>query len=155
MVLGDIFKKETIVVNLESTEKDELFEEMVEAIHSVYPGLNREEAVRALNDRELKMTTGIMHGIAVPHAVLPSVEGTIGAIGISQRGIDYDSLDKAPVHIVFMLLAANGQTERHVQILKQLATVLQIPGFTDKMLNCSSQAEVYKVICTSEESLSE
>lgn len=155
MVLGQIFPKETVVVNLESTEKDELFEELVESIHSFRPDLDRDEAVKCLNEREAKMSTGIMHSIAVPHALISSVKETIGAIGISKAGIDYDSLDKAPVHIVFMILGASGETERHIQILKQLASVLQVPGFVDRMSKCETASDVYNLLCKTEDSLSD
>ena len=78
---------------------------------------------------------------------------TVGAIGISKEGIDYDSLDKAPVHVVFMILGSEGEAERHIQILKSLASVLQIPNFVDNHVKCSSASEVYKFLCESEESL--
>ena len=152
MVLEDVFTKETVIVDLESTEKDELFEEMVEALHFVYPEIDRAEAIFALNDRESKMSTGIMHSVAVPHAVVLSLKGLVGAIGISRKGIDYDSLDKAPVYIVFMILAGEGQTEKHVQILKSLAVVLQKPGFVEKLSSCSSAADVYNLIIETEHS---
>lgn len=153
MVLEDVFSKESIIVNLESTEKDELFEEMIEVLHEAHPDFNREEALAALNEREARMSTGIMHSVAVPHAVVPSVVGTLGAIGISRHGIDYDSIDHAPVHLVFMLIAGENQTERHVQILKSLAITLQKPGFIGKLLSCQTQAEAYNLIVQSEEAV--
>lgn len=153
MILGQIFSEKAIIVNLESTEKDELFEEMVVKLQQVYPELDRDEAVRDLNDRESKMTTGIMHNVAIPHAEVNNIKGTIGAIGITHNGIDYDSLDKAPVYLVFMLLAGNGETEAHIQILKQLATVLQIPTFVNDILECKTAADVYRLLCASEESV--
>ena len=154
MVLGQIFSKDTIVVNLESTEKDELFEELVETIHSVCPEMDRGEAVQSLNEREAKMSTGIMHSVAVPHALISSMNKTIGAIGISRNGIDYDALDKAPVHLVFMLIGIQCETEQHIQVLKQLANVLQIPGFVDKMVRCETSSDAYNLLCSAEESLS-
>lgn len=153
MLLGDIFPKDTIVVNLESTEKDELFEELVEKIHSCYPEVDRSEAIDALTEREKKMSTGIMHSVAIPHAQISSIRTTVGAIGISKDGIDYDSLDKAPVYVVFLLLGPENEAERHIQILKSLAQVLQIPGFVDKITKCNTTAEAYKFLCDSEESL--
>ncbi|MBQ0052400.1 MAG: PTS sugar transporter subunit IIA [Treponema sp.] len=153
MLLNEIFPKETIVVELESTEKDELFEELVEVIHSYCPQMDRSQALAILNERESKMTTGIMHNVGIPHALIPSMNKTVGAIGISKDGIDYDSLDKAPVHVVFMLVGSDSDTEHHIQILKSLATVLQIPNFVENVLKCNSASEVYKFIQTSEESL--
>ena len=155
MVLGEIFPRETIVVNLESTEKDELFEELVESIHKFCPNLDRVAAVEALNERESKMSTGIMHSVAVPHALVSSMKKTVGAIGVSKSGIDYDALDKAPVYVVFMILGADGETEKHIQILKQLALVLQNPGIVDKIVRCETASDVFNLISKTEESLSE
>lgn len=151
MVLEDIFTKECIFVNLESTEKGELFEEMVESLYSVVPNFNRDEVISALNERESKMTTGIMHSVAIPHAFVSSVKGAFGAIGISRDGIDYDSLDKSPVHLVFMLLSGEGQTEKHIQVLKSLAILLQKKDFIKKVLSCKTQSEVYNLIVQSKE----
>ena len=153
MVLGQVFPKDTIVVNLSSTEKDELFEELVETIYSKHPEFKKEEALHVLNERESKMTTGIMHSVGIPHALIPSITNSIGAIGISQEGIDYDSLDKAPVHVVFMIIGPESGTEQHIQILKQLAMVLQIPDFVKQLLSLKSASEIFNFICSSEESL--
>lgn len=155
MVLGQIFSKDTIVVNLSSTEKDELFEELLETIHSYYPSFDKNEALKVLNERESKMTTGIMHSVGLPHALIPSMDKPVGAIGIARDGIDYDSLDKAPVYVVFMIIGNENGAEQHIQILKQLASVLQIPNFIENLLSLKSSSEIYNFICTSEESLVE
>ena len=153
MVLNEVFPKDTIVVNLSSTEKDELFEELVETIHNACPKFNKEEALNCLNERESKMTTGIMHSVAIPHALISSMQGSVGAIGISQEGIDYDSLDKAPVHVVFMIIGNEKDTEHHIQLLRQLTLILQTPDFVKKILSLKSSSEIYNFICSTEESL--
>lgn len=155
MVLGQVFPKNTIVMDFSSTEKDELFEELVETIYSNYPGFDKNEALNVLNERESKMTTGIMHSVGIPHALISSIKDSIGAIGISHEGIDYDSLDKAPVHVVFMIIGPDNDPNHHIQILKQLASVLQIPDFVKSLLSLKSTSEIYNFVCTSEESLIE
>jgi mannitol/fructose-specific phosphotransferase system IIA component (Ntr-type) len=99
------------------------------------------------------MTTGIMHSVAIPHALISSMQGSVGAIGISQEGIDYDSLDKAPVHVVFMIIGNEKDTEHHIQLLRQLALILQTPDFVKKILSLKSSSEIYNFICSTEESL--
>lgn len=154
MVLEDVFLKDAILINLESTEKDELFEEMIYFLHSAYPVFDANEALKSLNDREEKMSTGIMHNVAVPHAVVSSLKkGAIGAIGISKNGIDYDSLDKSPVKVVFMILAGEDETEKHIQILKSLALVLQKPDFLDKLCSCKTQTEAFNLLVQFEEAV--
>ena len=103
-MLETFFKPQLINVNLESSDKDELFEEMVELFARGDCGIDRQEALDALIAREEKMTTGIIPSVAIPHASAPSVKGGFGAIGISRAGIEYGSLDAKPVHVVFMLL---------------------------------------------------
>lgn len=150
MVLGQVFSPKTIIVNLESEDKDEVFEELVDSIISVQPQLNRTAAVEALQERESKMSTGIVHGIAVPHGITDSVNGVVGAIGISQKGIDYDALDNAPVHLVFMLLISPEEREKHLQILSSLLKVLQNPNSVNLLMEKKSAKEVYDTLCAFE-----
>ncbi|MCR5607188.1 MAG: PTS sugar transporter subunit IIA [Treponema sp.] len=155
MILGQVFTPKAIIVDLESTDKDELFEEMVESAVSVQPQLDRQEALKALLDREAKMSTGIIPGIAVPHGICKSVKGIQGVIGISRKGIDYEALDNNPVHLVFMLIIAPDDRERHVQVLKTLSEVLQNSAFSKTIVEKTSAQEVYDVICTFEAALNQ
>lgn len=147
MILEKVFSPETVILNLESTDKDELFEEMVEAIVRIHPELDRAQALQALRERESKMSTGIMHGIAVPHGNCATARDVIGAIGISRAGIDYESLDKAPVNLVFLILCNPEQPEMHLSVLKELASVLQNPGFVADVMEKKTAQEVYDLLC--------
>ncbi len=146
MILDSVFSPKTIKLNLESTEKDELFEELLEVLVSVYPSVDRTEALSAMQERESKMSTGIMHGIAIPHGATSSVEHIIGAIGISKHGIDYESLDGSPVHLVFLVLYNSSETEGHLAVLKDLATVLQDPSFMKNVIEMQSAQDVYDLL---------
>ena len=154
MVLDQVFSPESVILDLQSSDKEELFEEMVEAIVKVQPSTNRAQALQALRDREAKMSTGIMHEIAVPHGHADCVDGVVGAIGLSRRGIDYDSLDKAPVKLVFMVLSSPQETERHLKVLKALASILQNPAFVKEVAEKQDSRQVYDLVCQYEASLS-
>lgn len=152
-MLSDIFPVSNIVLNLESEDKDEAFEELIEVLVSEQPNINRSEALNALQIRESKMSTGIMPGIAVPHAISTTVKGVVGAIGVSKTGIDYGSLDDKPVHVIFMLLFAPDETERHLQIMKQFAGLLQYPEFCNGLVKKNSPQEIYDAICACESAM--
>ena len=107
MILGQVFSPNAININLESSEKDEVFEELIEEFVAVHPEVSRSAVLTALIDREQKLSTGIGRGVAVPHGICGGFSGVKGVIGISRAGIDFDSLDKLPVHIIFMLLSGN------------------------------------------------
>jgi len=72
------------------------------------------------------------------------------AIGLSRNGIEYDSLDGKPVHFVLMMLMAQGETERHLQILKDAALVLQKQDFFRTVMEKKTAQEVYDTICSFE-----
>lgn len=151
MVLGQIFSPEAICVNLQSESKDEVFEELVEKLVEVYSGLDRTKVLNALLEREQKMSTGIFPGIAVPHARTDMVDKVCGVIGVSKKGIDYDSLDKKPVHLFFVLLSPVGDCEYHLRVITQLTQLIKIPGVCDEILAQKTEGGVYSVICRYEE----
>ena len=86
MILGQVFNPKTICVNLESVEKEEVFEELVEKLIAYKPNLNRQNILNAIMERENLMSTGIKEGIAVPHGKTNEVEEVIGVLGISKNG---------------------------------------------------------------------
>ncbi len=153
MILGSIFSPSLIKVGLESEDKDEVFEEMVEVFVENNPHVSRSELLDALHAREDKQSTGIMRGIAIPHGQLDSISGVKGVIGISRKGIDYDSLDGQPVHLVFMLFSSCSSCSFHLGVLQRVATLLKDPAFLPDVLEQHSSEGVYSTICKYEDVL--
>ncbi|MCR4939604.1 MAG: PTS sugar transporter subunit IIA [Treponemataceae bacterium] len=151
MILGQVFSPESINIDLQSDSKDEVFEELVEKLVEVCPGLDRAKILQALIEREQKMSTGIFPGIAVPHARTNMVDKVYGVIGVSKKGIDYESLDNKPVHLFFMLLSPVDDCEYHLRVITQLSQLLKIPGVSEQILAQKTEAGVYSVICKYEE----
>ncbi|MDR1931112.1 MAG: PTS sugar transporter subunit IIA [Treponema sp.] len=129
MALSDLFPPEFIKIGLEAEDKDEAFEELADAFCQVSRLDIREEILEAVRDRERKMSTGIQKGIAIPHGKTNAVDRVRGILGISKRGIDYDALDGQPVYLLFMVVAPQTDTEKHLRVLKRLAELLQNPQF--------------------------
>ena len=134
MFLYDIFPPEQIIIGLESDNKDEVFEELVDKFCQVNTKGSREKILEAIWEREHKMSTGIQKGIAIPHGKASSLENIHGILGISKKGIDYDALDDQPVYLVFMLLAPEHETEAHLRLLKRLAELLDNHEFYTELL---------------------
>lgn len=153
MILGQVFSPNAININLESSEKDEVFEELIEEFVAVHPEVSRSVALTALLDREQKLSTGIGRGVAVPHGICGGFSGVKGVIGISRLGIDFDSLDKLPVHIIFMLLSGTEDCEYHLQVIKRLALVLNESSFIETILSKKTPQDVYDTLVRFEESV--
>ncbi|MBN2544780.1 MAG: PTS sugar transporter subunit IIA [Spirochaetes bacterium] len=153
MLISEIFKPGNIKINLESQDKEELFEEIVNFIVDAENLENRDEILKALWDRERKMTTGIAPNIAIPHTNLVNIKKTIGVLGISRNGIDYDSLDGKPVHIIFFLIGDKNNPNEHLAVLKNLALMINIPDFYNDIINCTSSQKVTEKIVEFEDLL--
>jgi len=147
MILGDVFKPSTIVVHLESSEKEEAFEELIEQLVSADPSLDRTKLLNAIMERETLMSTGIKPGIAVPHGKTDAVKGCIGAIGISKSGVEYEALDNKPVHIIFMLLSSPTDSEYHLRVLSRLAQIIDSPAVYSELVEQTSAEQVYSLLC--------
>jgi len=153
MFLHDVFQPQLIKVNLEAEDKDEAFEELVDHFCQVTKSHAREEILESLKEREAKMSTGIQKGIAIPHGTTNAVETVCGVLGISSDGVDYDALDGEPVYLMFMLIAPDKDSEKHLRILQRLAELLGTPQFSQDLQSQKDQQGAYKIICKYEDKL--
>lgn len=153
MILDEVFIPKAINISLLSEEKDEVLEELVEQFVSVHPEADRFQILDSIMKRESKMSTGIMPNIAVPHGRTSIIKGVHGVIGISRRGIDYDSLDNAPVYLFFLLISSSDDSELHLCVLKRLAQLLSDSTFYKKLMEQQTPEGVHKVLRSYEDSL--
>jgi len=160
-MLSSVLKPQTILVDIESTDKDSLFAELLEVLVRSNPSIDRTEAMDALLTREQQMNTCICKGVAVPHAVCESASGAVVALGISRKGVDYgidfDSELSSPVafndslvHIVIMMLGGREHTSGRLNILTSCADILRKPGFCSDIMTAKTADDVLRTICTYE-----
>jgi len=153
MFIRDIFPPECIKINLESTDKDEAFEELVNHLCQA-GGINaRKEILDALWEREAKMSTGFQKGIGLPHGKTDAVDSVRGVLGISRKGLDYDALDGEPVYLLFMVVAPLKDSEKHLHLLQRLALMLQNPQFYTDLQAQKDVQGAHKVISKYEDVL--
>lgn len=88
----------------------------------------RDVVIASVRKRESAMTTGIGHGIGLPHAAVDCLSSLTGAWGRSAKGIQFESLDKLPVHFVALFLVPRGEFHRHLDLLANLAKWLRNEG---------------------------
>jgi len=147
MLLQQVFAHGSIKVGLESEDKDELFEELVDIIAKDggrdFP---RSAVLASVRAREAKMSTGIKRGIALPHGKAEGVPKLTGALGISRKGIEYASLDGEPVYLVFMLISDPRDSELHLAALKRLAVLLDDPEFYTDLIKADAPERASSII---------
>lgn len=147
LALRELFPASRIVTDVASSDKESLFEELVDLIGSASSlHLDRSAALACVMEREALMSTAIREGVAVPHGKSDGIDRMVGAIGISKRGIDYDAFDGKPVRIAFMILSPRHDPETHLRTLKLLARALDAPGFVASLLAARDSAEAFRFI---------
>jgi PTS system fructose-specific IIC component/PTS system nitrogen regulatory IIA component len=153
MLLNEIFVTDRIVVDLESEDKEEVFEELVNSLIISYGINERDDILNSIREREEKMSTGIKAGIALPHGKTDKVKGIYGAIGISKDGIDYDALDGKPVHLIFMLVSSQEDAEQHLRTLKKIAQIIEMPDFYSEFTKSDKPETAFRILKKYEELL--
>lgn len=145
MLLSDVFNKQSIKLNLESKTKEEAFRELIEVIGTVHPEFDRDTILSAIQEREKKLNTSIVPGVAIPHGYYPGTSLIFGALGISQTGIEYRALDQKPVHCIFLLVMGENTRENHLRVLNRVMTLVNSEGL-NLLQNASSPQEIYDLL---------
>jgi mannitol/fructose-specific phosphotransferase system IIA component (Ntr-type) len=146
MVLADVFDKRLIKLNLESTDKDAVFEELSLTISDVKPELNQVAMLSVIHDREGKINTSVAPGVAVPHGYFPGLNSIIGTLGFSLKGIEYSAHDNKPVHLVFMLLIGEGARNQHLHVLNLILAFVK-SGALAYIRDAGTPQEAYDILC--------
>jgi PTS system fructose-specific IIC component/PTS system nitrogen regulatory IIA component len=136
---------------LEAEDKTEVFEELVDLLVTQYHTDSRDEILEAIRRREEKMSTGIKKGIAIPHAKTKFTRGVIGVLGVSDHGIDYESLDGEPVRILFLLVSSEEDAATHLAVLKKIALLVENDSFSREVIGAGSPEKVNRIIKKYEE----
>ena len=113
------------VVLLEARNKDDVLRELASVIARSDQVGDSGKLLEAIYERERIMSTGIGLGIAIPHAKIPSVRDFVVALGRSEQGIEFSSLDGKPVHFVVMIAGPDNQQERYLQLLARITLKLK------------------------------
>lgn len=152
-MLQDLIKLESINIDLQSQDKSEAIEEMIESLLSVCPVHNRQELLKLMLDREQKGTTGVGFGIAIPHAISDKIKVPVCAIGISKSGIDFESLDSKKVYVIIMILFPRDDKKTHLKIMQHLELVCCKSNFLSSIIEKKDAAAVASAIFAIEENL--
>jgi PTS system fructose-specific IIC component/PTS system nitrogen regulatory IIA component len=153
LLLQELFVPGRIRCHLQAEDKSEIFEELVDFLATHY-GLDcRDDILDAIIRREAKMSTGIKRGIAIPHAKTNFTHGVIGVLGISDGGIDYESLDGEPVHMLFFLVSSEEDAGTHLSVLKKIALLVENPDFYRDACAAVDSEKVHAVLRSYEEIL--
>ena len=122
MKLLEIVVEDALIPNLTATERDDAVAEIVDALikaKAVRPEL-RDDFIKAIIRRENRGSTGFGHGVAVPHVKHPEIEKMAVAVAVSQKGVEFNALDRQPVYSIFLLLSPEERPEDHLDAMEAI-----------------------------------
>ena len=146
MKITDILKKEHIIENLVSTDKASTLEELSSFLKNKGLVTNKETLFNALMGRELLGSTGIGENVAIPHAKISEIDQIITMFGRSIKGIEFDSLDKKPVHFIYLVLAPMNSSGKHLKVLARISRLLKNKPLRESIISATETNQIYSII---------
>lgn len=148
MTLADILQKEQIIPDLAATNRWEAIDELID--HLVKTGKirpeDREAVAGVVKKRETSMSTGIGFGVGIPHGSTDLIYEVVGAFGRSKKGINFDALDNQPVNLVMLFLVPQGQFQKHLHTLANIAKLLHNKEFRQALEEAPDNAAMMQII---------
>ncbi|MDZ4755028.1 MAG: PTS sugar transporter subunit IIA [Phycisphaerae bacterium] len=148
MKLRDIVVKKAVLPQLAATKRDDAIRELVNALVEAgkITAELRDTFVKSIIARENRGSTGFGHGVAVPHAKTTSVKQLVVAVGVSKAGVDFNSLDKQPVHSIFLLLSPEDRPEEHLDAMEAIFGNLSRDQFRRFMRQADSVEDIMTLL---------
>ncbi|MGI2032802.1 PTS IIA-like nitrogen regulatory protein PtsN [Rhizobium panacihumi] len=142
MALADLLQQDAIIPSLKVNSKKQLLQELA-AKAAKLTGVNEREIFDVIVQRERLGSTGVGHGIAIPHGKLTSISQIVGLFARLDSPVDFEALDDEPVDLVFLLLAPEGAGADHLKALSRIARVLRDQDLVTKLRATDSASAIY------------
>lgn len=124
MLLSELLSPERIRIPLRGGSKDELLAELVGVLHEAGAIDDREGVLRAVQEREALLSTGVGSGVAIPHAKAVGAHQLTMAAGVTAEGVDFDALDGRPVNLFFLLVGSDEMAGQHLKALSRISRLV-------------------------------
>ena len=146
MNIKKVLKESCIAMDLHSNTKTGIIEELVDVLVVAGKITDKQAAVAAVIERERKGSTGLQHGVAIPHGKTNTVEGLVAALGIKKNGVDFASHDGEPCRIFVLTVSPANRTGPHMEYLAEIGRLLEQASVRERILAAHTQTEVIGII---------
>jgi nitrogen PTS system EIIA component len=151
MLLGDFISPDSVVASLKAKSKKQLLQDLSARAARV-TGLPERDIFDVLLQRERLGSTGLGHGIAIPHGKVQGLKRIVGIFARLAEPVDFDAIDSEKVDIVFLLLAPEGAGADHLKALARISRLLREGSAVDKLRASKDAAALYAVLTEGEAS---
>lgn len=148
MDISDLILPESVVANLRVTSKKQALQELAKKAAEL-TGQPERALFEVLMERERLGTTGVGHGIGIPHGKLPELDRLYGLFARLETPIDFDAIDEQPVDLIFVLLAPETAGADHLKALARVSRLFRDRAVCDKLRGTESHEAIYALLTQS------
>jgi len=148
MELGDILTQDQIITDLQASNRWEAIDELINNLVATnkIKAEHHDAISGVVKKRESSMSTGIGFGIGIPHASTDLIHEVVGSLGRSKKGVNFDALDNQPVNLVMLFLVPQGQFQKHLHTLANIAKLLHKSEFRQALEQAPDAETMLKII---------
>ncbi len=146
MKLSKFCDENLISFELKATSKEEVIEELVELASGSPLVKDHDNLLKDIIHRENMVTTGIGYGVAFPHAKTKATKGIVISFGRSEQGIDFEAMDKKPVHVFFLIAAPEDAIGAHLNVMARLSYIMKSEENRQKLMTVNSPGELLTIL---------
>jgi len=132
------------IIDLQGTTKPTVLKELVDVLATSDKVTDADQLLEKILEREGTLSTGVGVGLAIPHVKIPSVRDFVIGVGRHQKGVEFQSIDNLPVHIIVMIGCHESQSADYMKVLSRLVRSLKERDFRDRVMNAKTKREVYE-----------
>ncbi len=144
--LEDILTPARTAVGLSGVSKKRVLEQIAKLITDDLPNLDTQEIFESLIAREKLGSTGLGNGIAIPHCRLAGCAAPVSAVVKLDTPVDFDAIDGAPVDLLFVLLVPLEACDQHLELLRQIASMLDQASTRSRLRQAQTNAALYQAV---------
>lgn len=145
MEIAELISPETVFADLKVSSKKQVLQELARRA-AEKTGCSERSIFDVLLERERLGTTGVGHGIAIPHGKLSQLSRLTGFFARLESGVDFDAMDNQPVDLIFVLLAPDGAGADHLKALARISRTLRDMETCSKLRGTDNSEAIYAVL---------
>jgi PTS system nitrogen regulatory IIA component len=146
MHITRLISPESVSCCQETTSKKRALEQLSQLLSQSTPSITAEEIFDCFIGRERLGSTGLGHGVAIPHGRMTGLQAPLAACITLDAGVDFDAIDRKPVDLLVALLVPEEATDEHLQLLAQLAGMFSDNDFTQKLREARTNQALYQLL---------
>lgn len=148
MRLSELLRPQAVLLGIGDSDKWKVIERLTDHLVEAgrLPTGHRDAVLDALLARERSMSTGMENGVAIPHCSMDEVSDTLVALGVAPSGIDFESIDGRPTHLILLLVTPKNKTKVHIRTLAEIAKLLNDETFRSELIAAGSPDTVLDLV---------